>query len=161
MLSPVVSRLFPIQGRPPGHWSRCWLHGTHVRPSIAQLRCRGASCEGGADELVRADSSDSPLTHRTLISASASILVARTSYCSFAWCCMLSSAHSPASGAPSTSSLIAARGRLPFARPFEFLKTASDSRCVVTARTRHSDATWAATQCASVVWSLHLPANCE
>jgi hypothetical protein len=33
--------------------------------------------------------------------------------------------------------------------------------CAVTARTRHSDATWAATQCASLKCSLHLRANCE
>ena len=74
------------------------------------------------------------------------LLVLHAAICSFA-----------GQRAPSTSSLIAARGRLPFARPFEFLKTASDSRCVVTARTRHNDAILAATLCASVSWSLHLP----
>ena len=95
MRSPVVSRLFSIQERPSGHWSRVWLHGTHVRPWFAQLRCRGASCEGGADELARADSCDSLETHRTLISAGASMMVARASCCSCHRCCILPSAHLP------------------------------------------------------------------
>ena len=48
MPSPVVRRLYPIQGRPPGHWERFRSHGSHVRPAIPQLRCRCASYEGDA-----------------------------------------------------------------------------------------------------------------
>ena len=123
MRSPVVRRLFPIQGRPPGHWSRCWTHGTHVRPSIPQLRCRGAACEGGADASPRVDWSALLATHRTLISASTDVLVARASCCCCSWCCMLPSARSSTSGVHVTTiqeAWLAARGRLPFARPLEF-----------------------------------------
>ena len=61
-----------LQGRPPGHWSRAWLHDTRVRPSFAHLRCRGASCEGGAEEPARVHSRNSLETHsRTLIRVSA------------------------------------------------------------------------------------------
>ena len=97
MMSPVVRRLVPIQGRPPGHWSRVWLHDTRVLPSFAQLRCRGASCEGCAVNLHgRVHSRNSLETHRTLISsAGASMLVARASCCSCHRCCILTSAHSP------------------------------------------------------------------
>ena len=59
--------------------------------------------------------------------------------------------------APSTSSLIAARGRLPFARPFDFLQKLFATTRSVTSRTRHSDGICAATLCASVSWSLHFP----
>ena len=159
MLSPVVSRLFPIQGRPSGHWSRCWLHGTHVRPWFAQLRCRGAACEGGADASPRVDWCAMLATHRTLISARTDVLVARASCCCCSWCCMLPSAHSPSRRRRprhQQQALIAARGRLPFARPFDFLQKLFGSRCAVTSRTRHNDAILAATLCASVSWSLHL-----
>ena len=123
MRSPVASRLFPIRERPPDHWSRVWLHGTHARPSDAQLRCRGAACEGGADASPRVDWSALLATHRTLISASADVLVARASCCCCSWCCMLPSARSPSRRRRprhQQEALIAARGRLPFARPFEF-----------------------------------------
>ena len=98
MRSPVVSRQFPIRERPPGHWSRVWSHGTHARPSVAQLRCRGAACEGGADASPRVDWSALLATHRTLVSARTDVLVARASCCCCSWCCMLPSARSSTSG---------------------------------------------------------------
>ena len=88
MRSPVASRLFPIREQPPGHWSRVWSHGMHVRPSIPQLRCRGAACEGDADASARVDSCSSLATQRTLISARTDVLVARASRCCCSWCCM-------------------------------------------------------------------------
>ena len=103
MRSPVASRLFPIRERPPGHWSRVWSHGTHVRPSIPQLRCRGAACEGDADASARVDSCSSLATQRTLISARTDVLVARASRCCCSWCCMLPSARSSTSGVHVTS----------------------------------------------------------
>ena len=103
MRSPVASRLFPIREQPPGHWSRVWSHGMHVRPSIPQLRCRGAACEGDADASARVDSCKSLATQRTLISARTDVLVARASRCCCSWCCMLPSARSSTSGVHVTS----------------------------------------------------------
>ena len=88
----------PIREQPPGHWSRVWSHGMHVRPSIPQLRCRGAACEGDADASARVDSCSSLATQRTLISARTDVLVARASRCCCSWCCMLPSARSSTSG---------------------------------------------------------------
>ena len=81
------------------------------------------------------------------------LLVLHAAICSFAK--QAPASTSSAAGADSGTRTAAICSSL---RIFE---NASDNRCVVTARTRHSDAIWAATQCASLKCSLHLRANCE
>ena len=89
MPSPVVRRLYPIQGRPPGHWKRYRSHRSHVRPAIPQLRCRCASYEGDAGASARAASADWLPAHRTLRTTTTGMLVARASCCCSSRCSML------------------------------------------------------------------------
>ena len=89
MPSPVVRRLFPMQGRPPGHWEQCRSHRSHVRPAIPQLRCRCASYEGDAGASARAASADWLPAHRTLRTTTTGMLVARASCCCSSRCSML------------------------------------------------------------------------
>jgi hypothetical protein len=102
-MSPVM-RLVPDGRLATGVESAVWLHdGTRVRPSFVraqQLRCRGAACEGGAEEPDAFTRSCNSLeTHRTLISAGgASMLVARASSCSCHRRCILPSASPTAAG---------------------------------------------------------------
>ena len=77
-------------------------------------------------------------------------LVLHTAICSFA-----------GQRAPSTSSLNSGTRTAAICSSLRIFENASDNTRSVTARTRHSDATWAATQCASLKCSLHLLANCE
>jgi len=98
MPSPVVRRLFPMQGRPPGHWEQCQSHRSHVRPAIPQLRCRCASYGGSTGASARAASADWLPAHRTLRTTTTGMLEARASCCCRSWCCMLPCAPcSPAS----------------------------------------------------------------
>ena len=98
MPSPVVSRLFPIQGRPPGHWERHRPHRSHVRPAIRQLRCRCASYGGSTGASARAASADWMPAHRTLRTTTTDMLEGRASCCCSSRCSMLPSAPcSPAS----------------------------------------------------------------
>ena len=92
MPSPVVRRLFPMQGRPPGHWDQCRSHRSHVRPAIPQLRCRCASYGGSTGASARAASADWLPAQRTLQTITTDMLRARASCCCRSWCCMLPSA---------------------------------------------------------------------
>ena len=101
MPSPVVRRLFPMQGRPPGHWKRYRPHGSHVWPAIPQLRCRCASYGGSTGASARAASADWLPAHRTLGTTTTDMLEARASCCFCSRCCMLPCA--PCSRAMSSS----------------------------------------------------------
>ena len=103
MPSPVVRRLYPIQGRPPGHWKRYRSHRSHVRPAIPQLRRRCASYGGSTGASARAASADWLPAHRTLRTTTTDMLEARASCCFCSRCCMLPSA--PCSRATSSSTI--------------------------------------------------------
>ena len=89
MPSPVVRRLYPIQGRPPGHWKRYRPHVSHVRPAIPQLRCRCTSYGGSTGASARAASADWLPAHKTLRTTTTDMLEARASCCFCSRCCML------------------------------------------------------------------------